>query len=55
MRDREIIPSDLRQGKAKNHVGWRFSERRGCLGGEETDFVKRDWGEVKRKSRRSFI
>ena len=24
MRDKEIIPSDLRQEKAENHVGWRF-------------------------------
>ena len=55
MKDREIISSDLRQEKAKTHVGWRFWERRGCLGDEETDSVERDQGEVKRKSRRSFI
>ena len=24
MRDKEIIPSDLRQEKAENHVCWRF-------------------------------
>ena len=55
MRDSEIIPSDLRQEKDENHVGWRFWERRGCLGGEETDSVKRDQGEEKRKLHRSFI
>ena len=41
MRDREIIPSDLRQEKAENHMGWRFWERRGCLGGKETDSIER--------------
>ena len=55
MRDREIIPNDLRQENAKNHMGRRFWERRGCLGGEETNSVERDQGEMKRKSRRSFI
>ena len=55
MRDRKIIPSDLRQEKVENHVGCWFWERRGCLGGEETDFVEKDRGEVKRKSHRSFI
>ena len=34
MREKEHIPSDLKQGKAENHVGWRFRGRRKCLGGE---------------------
>ena len=34
MREKDTIPSDLKQGKAENHVGWRFWERRECLGGE---------------------
>ena len=34
MREKEHIPSDLKQGKAKNHMGWRFRGRRKCLGGE---------------------
>ena len=35
MSDKEIIPSDLRQEKAKNHVASRFRERKVCLGGEK--------------------
>ena len=34
MSEKEHIPSDLKQGKAKNHMGWRFRGRRKCLGGE---------------------
>ena len=48
MSEREIIPSDLRQEKAENHVGWRFWERRECLGGEKTNSIERDRGEVKK-------
>jgi len=34
MIEKVIIPSDLNQGKAENHVGWRFREKRECLEGE---------------------
>ena len=45
MRGIEIIPSDLRQEKAENNVGWRFWERSKCLGGEKANSVERDQGE----------
>ena len=48
MSERKIIPSDLRQEKAENHVGWRFWERREYLEGEKIDSVDRDQGEMKK-------
>ena len=55
MRDKEIIPSNLRQEKAKNHVDWRFWERGVCLGGEKAEI---NWERLRRneeKLRRSLI
>ena len=45
MRDKEIIPSYLRQGKAKNHMGWRFWERIECLRGEK---IENNWERSRR-------
>ena len=36
MRDKEIIPSDLRQEKAENLLGMKFGMSERCLGGEKT-------------------
>ena len=55
MRDKEIIPSDLRQEKAENHMGWRFWERRMCLGGEKTEKNRERSRGNEEKSHRSFI
>ena len=55
MRDKEIIPSELRQEKAENHVGWRFWERRECLGGEKTENNRERSRRNEEKLWRSFI
>ena len=30
MKEKEHVPSDLKQGKAENQVGWRIKGRRKC-------------------------
>ena len=55
MSDKEIIPSDLRQEKAENHMGWRFWERRECLGGEKTENNQERLRRNEEKSRKTFI
>ena len=55
MRDKEIIPSDLRQEKAENHMDWSFWERRVCLGGEKVENNRERSRRSDLKSRGTFI
>ena len=48
MREKEIIPSELKQGKAENHVGLKVLREKECMGGEETSLSRERLRKVKR-------
>ena len=48
MREKQIIPSDLKQGKVENHVGLKVLREKWVFGRWGDGFVERDWGKWER-------
>ena len=48
MREKEIIPSDLKQGKSENHVGLKVLGEKWVFGRRGDESVKRDRGNWER-------
>ena len=49
MREKEIIPSELKQGKAKNHMALKVLREKECMGGEEMSLSRERLRKVKKK------
>ena len=51
MREKEIRPSDLKQGKAENYVGLKVLREKRVFGRWGDEFVKREIEKSEKKSR----